>query len=235
MPAIIVKNLVKKYGNTLALNNISFSVKRGEIFGLLGPNGAGKTTVIDILADVLTKDSGQVRVLGKYPYEVKHEMNIVSSYAWLSGILTVYENLKIYAKIYGVKGFNEKIHDLLKLFEITELKNKQYQTLSAGQQIRVNLCKALINEPKVLLLDEFTMNLDPYIANKTRSIIKRLKKDMAILLTSHNMHEVEDLCDRLAFLHRGRIIWQGNISEIKNNYKNKSLEEIFIKIAGDWK
>ena len=235
MPAIEVRNLRKSYGSTVALNGISFDVKKGEIFGLLGPNGAGKTTAIDILAGLLTKDSGEVKILGKEPEEAKQEMNIVSSYSWLSSIMNVYENLKVYGMLYGVKHLENKISELMDLFEITSLKKIKYHKLSVGQQTRVNLCKGLINNPKVLLLDECTVGLDPHLAEKTRKILKSLKKDTAILFTSHNMQEIERLCDRIAFLQQGKIIWTGTSKKLKETHKKKTLEEVFIKLVREEK
>ncbi|MEK6984449.1 MAG: ABC transporter ATP-binding protein [Nanoarchaeota archaeon] len=232
MPAVIeVKNLKKSYGKTEALRGISFNVQKGEIFGLLGPNGAGKTTAIDILAGLLIKDSGEVKIFGKEPEEAKQETNIVSSLSWLTGIMSVYENLKVYGMLYGVSNLDHKINELMNLFEIANLKNVRYHRLSAGQQTRVNLCKGLINHPKVLLLDECTVGLDPHLADKTRKIIKSLKKDTAILFTSHNMHEIEQLCDRIAFLQQGKIIWTGTSKKLKEIHKKKTLEEVFIKLA----
>lgn len=231
MPAIEVKNLTKRYGETIALNGISFDVKEGEIFGLLGPNGAGKTTAIDILAGVLTKDSGDIKILNKSPQEAKEEMNIVSSYVWLTGIMSVYENLKVYGMIYGVKEIENRIKHLLHIFGIFNLRDKPYRTLSAGQQTKVNLCKGLINNPKVLLLDECTVGLDPDAADKTRKIIKKIKNNTTILFTSHNMFEIEELCDRIAFLQKGKIIWIGTTEKFKKLHKKKTLEEAFIKIA----
>lgn len=228
---IEVKNLTKKYGSTVALNGISFDIKEGEIFGLLGPNGAGKTTAIDILAGLLSKDSGEVKILGKEPEEAKQEMNIVSSDTWLTGIMSVYENLKVYGKLYGVKDLDKRINFLLKLFGISELKNIQYKRLSTGQKTRVNLCKGLINQPRILLLDECTNGLDPHVADKTRKIIKNLKRSTTILYTSHNMLEVEQLCDRIAFLQRGKIIWTGFAKKLIKIHRKKTLEEVFIKLA----
>lgn len=228
--AIEIKNLKKSYGSTVALNEISFNVKKGEIFGLLGPNGAGKTTAIDIIAGVLTKDSGEIRILGKKPEEARGDMNIVSSYVWLTGIMTVYENLKIYGMIYNVKQLESRIGYLLKLFKIEDLRDKLYRTLSAGQQTKVSLCKGFINSPKVLLLDECTVGLDPDAADQTRSIIKNLK-GTTILFTSHNMFEVEELCDRIAFLQEGKIVWIGTTKNFKKLHKKKTLEDAFIKIA----
>ncbi|MBI2656728.1 ABC transporter ATP-binding protein [Candidatus Woesearchaeota archaeon] len=231
MPAIEVKNLKKSYGNTVALNGISFNVEEGEIFGLLGPNGAGKTTAIDIIAGLLTKDSGEVKILNKMPDDAKQEMNVVSSNTWLTGIMSVYENLKVYGMLYGVKDLDERIGNLLELFEMKKFRNELYQRLSAGQQTRVNLCKGLINSPKILLLDECTAGLDPNLADKTRKIIKGLKKKTAILFTSHNMLEVERLCDRIAFLQSGAITWMGPSNKLKQMHGKRTLEEVFIKLA----
>ena len=228
---IEVKNLRKSYGKTEALKGISFEIKQGEIFGLLGPNGAGKTTAIDILAGLLTKDSGDVKILGNDPEYAKQQMNIVSSFSWLTGIMSVYENLKVYGMLYGVKDLDNKINELINSFEISNLKKVRYHKLSAGQQTRVNLCKGLINNPKVLLLDECTVGLDPHLADKTRKIIKSLKKSTTILFTSHNMQEVEQLCDRIAFLQQGRIVWTGTSKILKIIHKKKTLEEVFIKLV----
>ena len=228
---IEVKNLKKSYGKTEALRGISFDVKQGEIFGLLGPNGAGKTTAIDILAGLLIKDSGDVEILGQEPKEAKQEMNIVSSLSWLTGIMSVYENLKVYGMLYGVGDLDYKINELISLFEIANLKKVRYHRLSTGQQTRVNLCKGLINNPKVLLLDECTVGLDPHLADKTRKIIKSLRKNTTMLFTSHNMQEVEQLCDRIAFLQQGKIIWTGTSKKLKEIHKKKTLEEVFIKLV----
>ena len=231
LPAIEVKNLKKRYAKTEALKGISFRVNEGEIFGLLGPNGAGKTTTIDILAGLLNKDSGEVKILGKEPEESKQNMNIVSSSSWLTGIMTVYENLKVYGMLYGVCDWDKRINELLDLFEIKNLKNIKYQRLSTGQHTRVNLCKGLINSPKVLLLDECTVGLDPHLADKTRKIVKSLKKSTTMVFTSHNMQEVEQLCDRIAFLQQGKLIWTGTSEKLKSVHKKKTLEEVFIKLA----
>lgn len=160
-------------------------------------------------------------------------MNIVASYNWLTGLMTVEQNLEVYGRLYGVMDIDKRISYLLGLFELTEIKNKKYQKLSAGQQTRVNLCKGLINSPKVLLLDECTASLDPHLADKTRKIIKSLKKNTSILFTSHNMHEVEELCDRIAFLQKGKIVWIGHAKKLKEIHKKRTLEEVFIKLVRD--
>lgn len=233
--AIEIKNLRKSYGKLEALRGISFNLKKGEIFGLLGPNGAGKTTIINILSGILTKDSGRIRILGKDPNIdrefIANQMNVASAYSEISGILTVYENLKVYGKLYNVKDLNKRIDYLLDLFEIAHLKNKKFHTLSTGETSRVILCKGLINNPSILLLDECTVGLDPDIAEKTRKIIKNIQKKekTSIIFTSHNMHEVEELCNRIAFLYKGKILRIGTAKRLKKLIKVQTVEIDFLQ------
>lgn len=234
MNAITISNLSKTYRRgskvTHALKHISFSVRQGEMFGLLGQNGAGKTTIINILSGLLDKDDGDVIILGKdlqlAREEIKSQMNVGAAYSFLTGILTVEQNLKVYGRLYGVKDLDARISHLLRIFEIEELRHKKVFTLSTGQTIRVILCKGLINNPKVLLLDECTVGLDPDIAQKTRKILKDYQKQhgTAIIFTSHNMAEVEQLCDRIAFLHRGEILMVGTPKEFRKRITTKSVK-----------
>jgi len=231
---IEINGLKKFYRKNAALKGISFDVERGEIFGLLGPNGAGKSTTINILLGLINFDSGEIKILGKnFPRErefISQRMNVVAARTSLTGILTVKENLKIYGKLYNVSNLGEKIDELLELFEIPDLKDKQLQTLSAGQHTRVTLCKGLINDPEILLLDECTMGLDPDIAEKTREVIKRIQKDnmTTIIFTSHNMNEVEELCHRIAFLNRGEILKIDTAEEFKKLIKN---QVVYIRVS----
>jgi ABC-2 type transport system ATP-binding protein len=213
MKAIDVNNLKKTFKPGLfsktkaieALKGISFNINEGEIFGLLGPNGAGKTTTINILSGILKEDSGNVTYFGKpLSEEIKHIINVSSAYSWLTSELTVVQNLRIYGKIYNVKELDRKIESLIKQFGIYDIRNRKILTMSSGQKTRANLCKGLINDPKILLLDEATIGLDPDIAHEIRNIIKNLKT--TILFTSHNMEEVEELCGRVAFLSKGTIL-----------------------------
>ncbi|MBI5375031.1 MAG: ABC transporter ATP-binding protein [Candidatus Schekmanbacteria bacterium] len=226
---ITINNLKKRYGGDEALKGISFDVRRGEIFGLLGPNGAGKSTTINILLGLINFDSGKISILGReFPKEreyISQRMNIVAARTSLTGILTVMENLKIYAKIYNVRNHDKKIAELLEIFEISDLKNKKLQTLSAGQHTRVTLCKGLINDPEVLLLDECTMGLDPDIAEKTRRVIKFIQqeKNTTMIFTSHNMAEVEELCHRIAFVNKGEIIKTGTADELKKIIRRQTI------------
>lgn len=238
MNAVEVKNLVKTYkfkGRYVeAVRNISFNIKKGEIFGLLGPNGAGKSTTINILSGVLSKDSGEIRILGKDPETeneyIRNNMNVSSAYFGLSDILTVYQNLKIYAKLFNVKNYEKQISHLLSNFELKHLKDKKVTTLSSGERTRLSLCKGFINNPKVLLLDECTVGLDPYMAEKTRQIIKDYQKEhkASILFTSHYMLEVEKLCNRIAFMNQGDIVKIDNSDNLKKIIRKQVVEMYFI-------
>ncbi len=234
MKFVEVKNLKKSYtikGKKIeAVKGISFDIKEGEIFGFLGPNGAGKTTTIDILSGILTKDSGEIRIFGKDPEKereyVRNHMNVSTAYYPLSGALTIQQNLRVYAKLYNVKNAEQKITQLMKDFEIYHLRNKSVDKLSSGEKTRTTLCKGLINNPKLLLLDECTVGLDPSIAEKTRGILKKYHKEHkpAILFTSHYMHEVEELCSRIAFMSHGRIISIGSTEALKKLIKKHTVK-----------
>ena len=225
--AVEVSNLKKAYGKFKAVKGISFKIKKGEIFGLLGPNGAGKTTTINILSDLLTKDSGRVKILGKEVNEVKDLTNTATAYSWMTGIIKTRENLKVFAKLYNVQNPDERIDYLMKLLDIDRLRNKKTYSLSSGETTRLNLCKGLINKPKVLLLDECTVGLDPVVAIKTRKVLKELqrKEKTTILFTTHMMQEAEELCDRIAFISHGKIIKIGTPKELK-----KLIDKQIIRI-----
>lgn len=207
-----VKNLTKMFKQTLAVDDISFNICEGEIVGLLGPNGAGKTTTINMLLGVLTPTSGQISYFGKefnsHKEEILRKVNFVSSYIKLPWRLTVYENLDVIARLYEVKNRRERIEKLLKIFEMLEFKNSLIASLSAGQTMRVMLAKAFLNYPKILLLDEPTASLDPDVASRVRDFLKKEQKEfgVSLLLTSHNMAEVEELSDRVVFLDKGKIL-----------------------------
>ena len=233
-----VKNLKKTYpSGTEALRGIDFAVKRGEIFGMLGPNGAGKSTTLNILIGLLSASSGSVRVFGKNFFknesETKERMNIATAYADLAGNLTVKQNLKIFAIMYGVKNYEDKISSLCAQFDIKHILKSRFGELSAGQKTRVNLCKSLINDPEVLLLDEPTASLDPAIAARVRELLLDLQKKhrRTILFTSHNMREVEEMCDRVALLHKGRIYEIDTPEALIRDHDLPGLEEIFINLA----
>lgn len=236
-----VKNLKKTYHSgkkeVVALKGISFSVPKGEIFGLLGVNGAGKSTTLNILVGLLTATSGHVKIFGKDFFKnesaIKQRMNIATAYADLANNLTVYRNLKIFGIMYKVKDYDQKIEDLMKQFGIIHLRNKWFGDLSAGEKTRVNLCKALINEPQLLLLDEPTASLDPSIAADVRNLLLDLQKRkmLTIIFTSHNMPEVEQMCDRVALLDQGNIYKIDTPDNLIEFLKVPSMEQVFLKLA----
>ncbi len=231
------QNLTKAYGSIIALDNLSFSLSRGEIVGLLGPNGAGKTTAIHIFLGLLTPSSGEVSVLGLSPIKDHHviasRINFSSAYVNLPSNLKVRENLKIFSMLYNVEKAQEKIEKFLHLFEIEHLNNRLTGALSAGEKTRLNLCKALLNDPELLLLDEPTASLDPEVADKVKVTLKNIQKErgMGILYTSHNMKEVEELCDRVMFLHHGKTMAEGSPQEVMRQYQSGNLDDVFIKLV----
>lgn len=242
MHAIEVKGLKKFYysksGIVKALDGVSFSIRKGEFFGLLGPNGAGKSTTINILSGLLLKDSGSIRILGKDPEQdweyVKNKMNVASAYFGLTGNITVEQNLKVYAKIFNIPNATEKIHALLKQFAVFHLRKTIASYLSSGERTRVTLCKGLLNDPAVLLLDECTVGLDPDIADRTRALIKKYQKEQhaTILFTSHYMPEVEALCNSIALLHQGKILEIDTPKRLKRVIKFQTVEIDFVKADG---
>lgn len=210
--ALEVQNLTKRFGALVAVDNISFSLEEGEILGLLGPNGAGKTTTIQMLLGVLTPSSGTIRYQGKdflnNRREIAEKINFSSTYTSLPGDLTIRENLNFISKLYDIPDPKKRIEEIIELFRLGELITKRYYDLSAGQQTRVNLAKAFINYPSVLLLDEPTASLDPDVAVYIREFldIERKKIRSSVIVASHNMAEVEELCDRVLFINHGKII-----------------------------
>lgn len=207
-----VKKLLKDYGEYRAVDHISFTIKRGQVMGLLGPNGAGKSTTIQMLAAVTIPTAGSIRYFGKDL--VKHRqaclqrINYASAYNTLQNHITAKENLLVFAALYGIKKPKEKIAELLDYFGLGRQINERYGHLSAGERTRVNLVKALLNDPELILMDEPTASLDPDIADKTLSLIEALRRDrqLSILFTSHNMREVSRICDEVIFLDHGKVV-----------------------------
>ena len=212
MDIISVSNLSKKYDKYLDVDNISFNLKEGEIIGILGPNGAGKTTTIQMLLGVLTPTKGEINYFGKNFHmnreEILEKINFSSTYTNLPWILTVKENFDCISYFYNIKNRKKRIKEIVELFKLEDLYYLKISSLSAGQLTRVNLAKSFINYPEVLLLDEPTASLDPEIAQYVRDFIlnQRKKFNVSIILTSHNMSEVEEVCDRVIFLDQGKII-----------------------------
>lgn len=237
MSLVETRELTKNFNGIHALDRLSLTLERGEVVGLLGPNGAGKTTAIHILLGILSPSSGEVSVMGYSPVRERHKIsrlvNFSSAYTNLPSNLKVWENLNFFSKIYTVKNAKQKTDELLDLFEIGYLKNRVTGALSSGEKTRLNLVKSLLNDPILLLLDEPTASLDPDMADKVRKILKRIQQErnIGILYTSHNMPEVEEICDRVIFIHQGKTIASGTASHVKAQFQSKNLDEVFIKIV----
>ncbi|PCJ61012.1 MAG: ABC transporter [Rhodospirillaceae bacterium] len=237
--AIEVEGLTKYYGGICAIDGIDFTVECGTTMGLLGSNGAGKTTTLAILLGLLLPTRGRVRVLGtdmaKHRYRVLPRMNFSSPYVDLPRRLTAAENLKVYARLYGVENAGERIATLAQDLDLGDFLHRPIGSLSSGQRTRVALAKAMLNTPALLLLDEPTASLDPDTADWVRGYLERYRRETnaTILLASHNMAEVERLCDRTIMLQNGRIVDQGSPKALIERYGAGGLEEVFLKIARD--
>ena len=231
---INVVNLVKKFDDQSIIKNISFNIKKNSIVGILGKNGAGKTTLLGMLLGLITPTKGDVYIFGKNlkfnKKEILSEINFQSPYVDLPKKMTVEQNLSFYSRLYGVKNFNNVIETLANDLKINELLKKNYGSLSAGQKTKINLCKALLNKPKLLLLDEPTASLDPETSIFIRNyLIEYQKKNSSsILITSHNLNEVQAMCSNIILLKSGEIVSQGNINQILKNYNYKTLIELFL-------
>jgi ABC-2 type transport system ATP-binding protein len=235
--AIEITNLNKQYRNTLAVKNINFKISKGSILGLLGPNGCGKSTTIGMMLGLIKPTSGTVIINGQNiennRTKLLEKMNFISPYVELPKKLTVEENLKVYGRLYGVKNLKDKIYNLMKKLNLTEFMTRKTGELSSGQKNRVSLAKALINDPEILLLDEPTASLDPDVGDYIREIIEDFaaNKGTTILLASHNMNEVERLCNEVMMMKNGEIIDKGKSNDLVEKHGRKNLEEVFLKIV----
>jgi ABC-2 type transport system ATP-binding protein len=236
---IEIKNLNKNYNNILAVKNINFKINKGSIVGLLGPNGCGKTTTIGMILGLIKPTSGTVIINGQNIENennrttILEKVNFISPYVELPKKLTVEENLKVYGKLYGVNNLKDKISDLMKQLNLLEFNKRKTGELSSGQKNRVSLAKALINEPEILLLDEPTASLDPDVGDFIRTYLEDFasKKNTTILLASHNMNEVERLCNEVLMMKNGKIIDKGTCNSLIKKHGRKNLEETFLKIV----
>jgi len=235
--SIEISNLNKKYKNTLAVKNINFTINKGSIIGLLGPNGCGKSTTIGMMLGLIKPTSGSV-IINKKNIEhnrtnLLQKMNFISPYIELPKKLTIEENLKVYGRLYGVQDLEDKVFELMKKLNLNEFKKRRTGELSSGQKNRVSLAKALINDPEILLLDEPTASLDPDVGDYVRGIIENFasKKNKTILIASHNMDEVERLCDEVMMMKDGKIIDSGKSVDLVNKHGRNNLEEVFLKIV----
>ena len=231
---LIIKNLIKKYDGFKVINNISFSLPDFGSYGLLGPNGAGKTTLIGIILGLITPTAGEILILGKnfkdFKYEILQKINFASPYLDLPKKLSVFQNLLFYARMYNLQKPKDKIHQLSNDLKIMKLMDKRFGSLSAGQKTKVSICKSLLNDPKLLLLDEPTSSLDPETSNFIRNYLfsYQKKNKMTILIASHNMSEIEEICDKIIILKKGEIFVQGSPKEILEKNKYDNLEDFFI-------
>ena len=231
---INVTNLVKSFDEQSVIKNISFKVKKNSIVGILGKNGAGKTTLLGMLLGLITPTKGDVYIFGKNlkfnKKEILSDINFQSPYVDLPKKMTVEQNLSFYSRLYGVKNFNNVIETLANDLKINDLLKKNYGSLSAGQKTKINLCKALLNKPKLLLLDEPTASLDPETSIFIRNYLIEYQKNnsSSILITSHNLNEVQAMCSNIILLKSGEIVSQGNINQILKNYNYKTLIELFL-------
>ncbi|TSC86543.1 MAG: heme ABC transporter ATP-binding protein [Parcubacteria group bacterium Gr01-1014_8] len=237
MSVLNVQNLTKVYKDVIAVDGISFSVSKGEIVGLLGPNGAGKTSTISMILGVLEPSGGNVFIDGKDIVKKRSEAlvrtNFAAVYAQLPGNLSVYQNLMFFGLLYDVHGIRARIETMLEKFDLKHYKNSKVGFLSSGEQTRVGLAKAMLNSPGLLLLDEPTASLDPSTARTTRESIKEYAAEGkgGVVWTSHNMQEVEAVCDRVLFLSHGKILLEGNPKTLAAQHGKKDLEELFITVA----
>jgi len=237
--AIKVENLAKRFGDVVAVENLSFDARKGEIVGLLGGNGAGKTTTISMILGLLIPTSGSLEVLGtdmlRHRYRVLPRINFSSPYVDLPKRLTSRENLMVYAKLYGVPDPARRLGELAADLDIDGLLDRRFGELSSGQKTRVSLAKSLLNEPDLLLLDEPTASLDPDTADWVRAYLKDFqeKKGATILLASHNMAEVERLCDQVVMMKQGSIVDRDSPAGLLKKYGRATLEEVFLDIARD--
>lgn len=232
-----VNRLRKEYKDITAVDGVSFSVYAGEIVGLLGPNGAGKTTTIDMLLGIVEPSAGTIRVFGRdfacHRTEILAQTNFSAVYAHLPGNTTVRQNLFIFGLLYGVPHIKRRIAVLLKEFNLEKFARIKTGFLSSGEQSRVHLAKAMLNNPRLILLDEPTASIDPSDSQIVREKIRKYAADTgaAVLWTSHDMHEIEAVCDRVLFISHGKIILEGNPRELPASYGKKNLEELFIAAA----
>jgi ABC-2 type transport system ATP-binding protein len=235
--AIEVSGLRKVFGEVIAVDGLDFAVPQGKVVGLLGGNGAGKTTTLSMLLGLLLPTSGSLKVLGedmlKHRYRVLGRMNFSSPYVDLPHRLTVKQNLQIYARLYGVKAIDARVDELAKELDIVGFLARPYGQLSAGQKTRVTIAKALVNQPDVLLLDEPTASLDPDTADWVRGLLKAYqgRTGASILLASHNMTEVERLCDDVLVMRAGKVVERGAPQELIDRFGRTTMEEVFLDIA----
>ena len=234
MDIITIENVCKNYPTKKALDNVSITIKEGELFGLLGVNGAGKTTLIKILCGLTRKTSGTIKInnydLDKEIDKIKEMIDISPQETSVANNLTVKENLEFFANIYNNNNTNT-INEIIDIFNLNEVINQRAKTLSGGYKRRLSIAIALISKPKILFLDEPTLGLDVFARRELWNIIRKLQKDITIILTSHYLEEIENLCDRVAILSNGKLLKTGTIEELKQITNTQNFEDAFIKLV----
>ena len=237
MPVLSASGLRKQYGAVTAVHDVSFQVAEREIVGLLGPNGAGKTTTLNMILGVLEPTSGSIAIEGvdlrTHRAQALERTNFAAVYATLPGNLTVYQNLRVFGMIYAVKDLRARIEESLAQFDLLRFRDTKCGVLSSGEQTRVALAKAMLNKPRLLLLDEPTASLDPSMAKDIRRRIRAFADGGTggVLWTSHNMYEVEEVCDRVLFISKGRILLEGDPRKLPGQHGMGNLEDLFIHLA----
>jgi ABC-2 type transport system ATP-binding protein len=236
-PILAASRLCKQYGSTLAVDDVSFTVAPQEILGLLGPNGAGKTTTINMILGVLAPTSGSIAIdgcdLARRRRQALERTNFAAVYAPLPGNLTVVQNLRVFGMLYAVPSLRARIEEVLTEFDLLRFRNAKCGVLSSGEQTRVALAKAMLNHPRLLLLDEPTASLDPATAREIRASIRDLaaRTGVGVLWTSHNMVEVAEVCHRVLFLSRGCILLEGDPRSLPGEHGHATLEDLFVAVA----
>lgn len=236
-PALDVRDLHRRFGDKLAVGGVSFHVDHGEIVGLIGPNGAGKTTIINMVLGVLAPTTGRIAIdgvdLGRDRRGALERANFAAVYATLPGNLTVAQNLRVFGMLYGVPDLARRIDEVIELCDLAALRDTRCGVLSSGEQTRAGLAKAMLNRPRLLLLDEPTASLDPAVARDVRAMIRRAAQDTGagVLWTSHNMYEVEGVCSRIMILADGRVRLEGDPRTLPRDHGKATLEDLFVEIA----
>lgn len=235
-PVLEVANLTKRFGPVVAVDDVSFRVEAGETLGLVGPNGAGKTTTIHMILGLTTPTAGSIRILGRDPHadrSILGKVNFSATYVSLPQTLTVRENLHVFARLYGVRPPRARVQEILERLGAAALADRLTRSLSSGQATMVAIAKSLVNSPRLLLLDEPTASLDPDAADRTRGTLRRIAREerMTLLVTSHNMRELTEMCNRIVFIHGGRVVATGTPAELQTQFGAADLEEVFLRLT----